>query len=152
MEDKKSKYNHSLKHRELTDKIIGVFYEVYNELGFGFLESVYENALVIALKAKGLKVEQQVPIPVWFRGQKVGDFIADLIIEGVILLELKAVKSIDEAHLAQLLNYLRATEIEVGLLLNFGNRPEFKRLAFENQRKRQQSDNKSLIENLLSTD
>ena len=136
----------------MTDKIIGVFYEVYNELGFGFLESVYENALVIAFKAKGLKVERQVPIPVWFRGQKVGDFIADLIIEGVVLLELKAVKSIDEAHLAQLLNYLRATEIEVGLLLNFGNRPEFKRLAFENQRKKQQADNKSLIENLLSTD
>lgn len=84
LEAGKSKYNDSLKYRELTDKIIGVFYEVYNELGFGFLESVYENALVIAFKAKGLKVEQQVPTPVWFRGQKVGDFIADLIIEGIV--------------------------------------------------------------------
>lgn len=141
--------NESLKHRELTDKIIGTFYEVYNELGFGFLESVYENVLLIALIAKGLKVEQQVPIPVWFRGQKVGDFFADLIVEDFVLLELKAVREIDEAHKAQLLNYLRATEIEVGLLLNFGHRPEFKRLAFDNQRKKQTA-NKSLMENLLS--
>jgi len=141
--------NESLKHCELTDKIIGTFYEVYNELGFGFLESVYENALLIALIAKGLKVEQQVPIPVWFRGRKVGDFFADLIVEDFVLLELKAVREIDEAHKAQLLNYLRATEIEVGLLLNFGHRPEFKRLAFDNQRKKQTA-NKFLMENLLS--
>jgi len=144
--------NDSLKYRELTDKIIGVFYEVYNELGFGFLESVYENSLALVLKARGLKVEQQIPIPVWFRGQKVGDFIADLIIENAVLLELKAVRTIEQAHLAQLLNYLRATEIEVGLLLNFGNRPEFKRLAFDNQRKKLQSSSRSLIENLLSKD
>ena len=142
----------SLKHRELTDKIIGTFYEVYNELGFGFLESVYEEAMLIALQAKGLKVEQQAPIPVWFRGIRVGNFVADLIVDEVVILELKAVKLLDEAHKAQLLNYLRATQIEIGLLLNFGQRPEFKRLAFNNERKAQRSNRESLIENLLSKD
>ena len=140
----------SLKHRDLTDKIIGTFYEIYNELGFGFLESVYENALLIALTEKGIKVGQQIPIPVWFRGKKIGDFVADLIIGDSVIIELKAVRTIQDAHKAQLLNYLRATEIEVGLLLNFGQRPEFKRLAFDNQRKKQQTNNKSLIANLLS--
>ncbi|MBA3693762.1 MAG: GxxExxY protein [Acidobacteria bacterium] len=140
----------SLKHRDLTDKIIGTFYEIYNELGFGFLESVYENALLIALTEKGIKVGQQIPIPVWFRGKKIGDFVADLIVGDSVIIELKAVRTIQDAHKAQLLNYLRATEIEVGLLLNFGQRPEFKRLAFDNQRKKQQTNNKSLIANLLS--
>ena len=140
----------SLKHRELTDLIIGTFYEVYNELGFGFLESVYEKALLIALRTKGFKVEKQVPIPVVFRGISIGNFEADLIVENIVILELKAVRLLDEVHKAQLLNYLRATEIEVGLLLNFGQRPEFKRLAFDNKRKRQQPDAKSLIANLLS--
>jgi GxxExxY protein len=139
----------SLKHRELTEKIIATFYEVYNELGFGFLESVYEEAMLIALSAKGLKANQQIPIPVWFRGKKIGNFEADLIVEDVVILELKAVRLLDEAHKAQLLNYLRATEIEVGLLLNFGQRPEFKRLAFDNQRKKQQPKNNTLIANLL---
>jgi len=140
----------SLKHRDLTDKIIGTFYEIYNELGFGFLESVYENALLIALTEKGIKVGQQIPIPVWFRGKKIGDFVADLIVGDSVIIELKAVRTIQDAHKAQLLNYLRATEIEVGLLLNFGQCPEFKRLAFDNQRKKQQTNNKSLIANLLS--
>ncbi|MBA4184606.1 MAG: GxxExxY protein [Acidobacteria bacterium] len=140
----------SLKHRDLTDKIIGTFYEIYNELGFGFLESVYENALLTALTEKGIKVGQQIPIPVWFRGKKIGDFVADLIVGDSVIIELKAVRTIQDAHKAQLLNYLRATEIEVGLLLNFGQRPEFKRLAFDNQRKKQQTNNKSLIANLLS--
>lgn len=144
------KMEDSLKHRDLTDKIIGTFYEVYNELGFGFLESVYEEAMIIALSAKGLKIKQQLPIPVWFRGKKIGNFEADLIIECAVILELKAVKSLDDAHKAQLLNYLRATEIEVGLLLNFGQHPEFKRLAFDNQRKKHQLNNKSLITNLLT--
>ena len=142
--------NETLKHKELTEVIIGTFYEVYNELGFGFLESVYENALVIALTEKGLKVEQQIPIPVWFRGQRVGDFVADLLVENTVILELKAVRAIDEAHKAQLLNYLRATEIEIGLLLNFGQSAEFKRLAFDNHRKKQTAAEKSIIENLLS--
>ena len=140
----------SLKHHELTEQIIGTFYEVYNELGFGFLESVYENSFVIALRAKGFKVQQQVSIPVWFRGQRVGDFVADLLVEDKVILELKAVRTFDESHKAQLLNYLRATEIEIGLLLNFGQSAEFKRMVFDNNRKRKSTDEKLLIENLFS--
>lgn len=124
-----------MKHEELTEKIIGVFYDVYNEPGHGFLESVYENAMVIELRGKGLRVEQQYQIPVWFRGNKVGSFCADLIVDGKIIIELKAVRSIDPSHEAQLLNYLRATEIEVGLLLNFGVKPEMKRRIYDNPRK-----------------
>src|SRR5215216_2032077 len=124
-----------LKHRELTEKIIKVFFEVYNELGHGFLESVYEKALSIALTGGGLSVQRQVPIPVWFRGQKVGDFSADILVNEVVLLELKAVRALDSSHRAQLLNYLRATNIEVGLLLNFGEKPEFKRVIFDNLKK-----------------
>ena len=139
-----------LKHRQLTELVIGTFYEVYNELGFGFLETVYEEAMVLALQEKGLRIQQQVPINVWFRGKQIGDFIADLIVENAVIIELKAVRAINEAHIAQLLNYIRATEIEVGLLLNFGQRPEFKRMAFDNQRKKQQHNSKSLINNLLS--
>ena len=126
-----------LKHEELTRKIIGVFYEVYNELGQGFLESVYEGAMEIALAEAGLKVERQVPVPVWFRGRQVGDFKADLLVEGLVILELKAVRAFDPSHEAQPLNYLRATQIEVGLLLNFGPKPEFKRFAYDNERKSQ---------------
>ena len=122
-------------HNELTDKIIGVFYDVYNELGHGFLESVYETAMVIALREKGINVERQVEIPVWFRSQKIGVFFADLMVENLVIIELKAVRSFDPSHEAQLLNYLRATEIEIGLLLNFGVRPEIKRKIFDNPRK-----------------
>ena len=122
-------------HKELTDKIIGVFYDVYNELGHGFLESVYETAMVIALREKGINVERQVEIPVWFRGQKIGVFFADLMVENLVIIELKAVRSFDPSHEAQLLNYLRATEIEIGLLLNFGVKPEIKRKIFDNPRK-----------------
>lgn len=124
-----------MKHEDLTEKIIGVFYEVYNELGHGFLESVYENAMCIALRSKGLHVESQFSIPVWFRGFQIGSFAADIVVEGIVVVELKAVRSIDPSHEAQLLNYLRATEIEVGLLLNFGVKPEIKRRIFDNPRK-----------------
>jgi len=127
-----------LKHRELTETIIGVFYEVYNELGHGFLESVYEKAFEIALTSKGLDVLRQIEIPVWFRKQKVGDFVADVLINKCVLLEHKAARTLDSAHEAQLLNYLRATEIEVGMLFNFGIKPEFRRLVFENSRKQVQ--------------
>jgi len=129
--------NHTagFKHVQLTEKIISIFYEVYNELGFGFLESVYENAMCIALKAAGLNVECQVPISVWFRGFEVGTFRADLLVEGIVLLELKAARALEPSNDAQLLNELRATEIEVGLLLNFGPKPEVRRLAFDNDRK-----------------
>lgn len=126
----------NLKHHELTEKVIGLFYDVYNELGHGFLESVYEHSLAISLSEAGLKVERQVPITVWFRRQQVGDFRADLLVENMVLLELKAARTIEEAHEKQLLNYLRATDIEVGLLLNFGVKPQFRRLAYENERKK----------------
>ncbi|MDX6385952.1 MAG: hypothetical protein QOK48_3525 [Blastocatellia bacterium] len=126
---------HGFKHKEVTEKIIRVFYDVYNELGHGFLESVYERSMEVALNSMGLKVFRQIEIPVCFRGQRVGVFIADMLIEGSILLELKAARCLEQSHQAQLLNYLRATEIEVGLLLNFGLKPEFKRLIFDNPRK-----------------
>ena len=125
-----------MKHWDLTEKIIGVFYEVYNEVGHGFLESVCEAAMEIGLTDAGLTVRRQVPIKVWFRGRQVGIFYADLWVEGVVMLELKSARAIDAAHEAQLLNYLRATTVEVGLLLNFGLRPEFKRLVFDNERKK----------------
>ncbi len=137
-----------LKHRELTEKVIGTFYEVYNELGHGFIESVYENSLAIALRENGHEVLQQVDIPVWFRGTKVGDFDADLLVDRKVILELKSARAVDPAHVAQLLNYLRATEIEVGLLLNFGPKPELKRLVFDNARK-QTSDQIGIIEALF---
>lgn len=109
-----------LKHAALTELITGVFFNVYNELGFGFLESVYRKALHMALVEKGLKVETEVAVPVFFRGVNVGDFRADLVVNGCILLELKTAEAIVVAHEAQLLNYLRATSLEVGLILNFG--------------------------------
>src|SRR5215472_12207261 len=123
------------KHTELTEQIIGAFYEVYNELGVGFLERVYEEAMALVLRSKGLDVQCQVQLPVWFRGTKIGTYEADLVVAGSVLVELKACKGLDSSHEAQLLNYLRATEIEVGLLLNFGPRPQVRRFAFENETK-----------------
>lgn len=125
----------SYKHSKLTDTVIGVFYEVYNELGFGFLESVYRNALQLALIEKGLAVEPEKPISVYFRGKKVGDFRADLIVNDLLLLELKTAEAIAIAHEAQLLNYLRSTTLELGLILNFGFKPQVRRLLFDNDRK-----------------
>lgn len=124
------------KYQVLSRRIIGVFFEVYNELGHGFLESVYERAFEVALVSKGLRVLRQIKVPVWFRGEKIGLFEADMLVENCVLLELKGVRCLDKAHEAQLLNYLRATDIEVGLLFNFGVKPEFKRMAFDNSRKR----------------
>lgn len=128
--------NQTCKHAELTKQIIGVFYDVYNELGFGFLESVYRNSFRLALQEKGLIVEDEVSTPVYFRGQKVGDFKADLIVSKIILLELKTAETLVPAHEAQILNYLRATSLEVGLLFNFGPKPQVRRLLFDNERKR----------------
>ncbi|MFZ0284515.1 MAG: GxxExxY protein [Terriglobales bacterium] len=125
----------TLKYAELTEKIIGVFFSVYNELGHGFLESVYEEAFEIALTEADIGVRRQVPIKVWFRGKSVGDFKADMLVDEKVLLELKAARAIDVAYERQLLNYLRATDLEIGLLLNFGVKPEFRRFAFENRRK-----------------
>ncbi|MBC8488833.1 MAG: GxxExxY protein [Bacteroidetes bacterium] len=120
----------SLKHKNITELIIKGFYEVYNELGSGFLESVYEKALEIVLKGYGLHVERQKDIRVKFRSIIVGEFRADMVINGLVILELKAVRTILPEHEAQMLNYLKATDMEVGLLLNFGQKPEFKRFIY----------------------
>ncbi|MFW0736083.1 GxxExxY protein [Flavobacterium sp. T12S277] len=124
-----------LLHQELTDVIIKTFYEVYNELGYGFLERVYQNSLYLELKNKGLKVEAEKKIIVYYKGTKVGEYYADLVVEDLIILELKAADSIAPAFENQILNYLRGTNCEVGLLLNFGTKPEFRRKIFENNRK-----------------
>ena len=123
------------KHSDLTDKILGAFFQVYKELGYGFSEKVYENALVLLLSEDDLKVEQQKPITVYYHGQVVGEYIADVLVNDLVLLELKSAKNIVEQHVAQLLNYLKSTEIEVGLLLNFGPQAEFKRKVYDNERK-----------------
>jgi len=120
---------------ELTGQIIGVFYHVYHELGFGFLESVYERAMIVGLRKLGLKVEQQVRVLVYYEGQVVGDFKADLLVEDRVTVELKASRTLDSSHEAQLINHLRATSIEVGLLLHFGPKPSFRRLILTNDQK-----------------
>lgn len=112
-----------LKHADITDKIIKSFYKVYNTLGYSFLEKVYENALVLELQQIGLQVSQQQSIKVYYNGKQVGDYFADIIVENLVIVELKAANVICDAHEAQLLNYLKATEIEVGLLFNFGPEP-----------------------------
>jgi GxxExxY protein len=126
---------HGLKHSEVTQRIIGVFFEVYNELGPGFLESVYVQALAIALMQAGLAVEREKPLLVRFRGEVVGKFRADLVVGDVVLVEAKACPKLNPLHEAQTLNYLRATSLEVGLLVNFGSRAQFRRLLFDNLRK-----------------
>jgi len=123
------------KHSELTGKILGVFFQVHKELGYGFSEKVYENALVILLTEIGLNVESQAHLRVYFHCQKVGKHIADLIVNDIVLLELKAAEKIVDDHPAQLLNYLKATNIEVGLVLNFGPTAEFRRKVYDNERK-----------------
>ncbi len=124
-----------LLHKDLTDIILKTFYEVYNELGYGFLEKVYQNSLLIELRNKGLNVIPQKKIKVFYKGDEVGDYFADLIVEDKVVLELKAVEYIVEEFENQLLNYLRGTDCEVGLLLNFGKKPEFRRKIYENKRK-----------------
>lgn len=124
-----------LLHKDLTDEIIKTFYDVYNELDYGFLEKVYQNALYLELKNRGFDVVPQKKLTVYFKGLAVGDYYADLIINDLIILELKACDYLVEEFEYQLLNYLRATDCEVGLLLNFGKKPEFKRKVFQNNRK-----------------
>jgi len=133
------------KYKETTDIIFRSFYETYNELRDGFLESVYENALYIVLTGYGLRVERQKDISVFFRGKVIGDFKADLIVNEKIIVELKAVRTLAPAHEAQLINYLKATNIEVGLLLNFGRKPEFKRFVFDNKRKNISDDQRKSV-------
>lgn len=124
-----------LLHKEISKPILKVFYDVYNQLGYGFLEKVYQNAMYFELKSQGYKVEAQKQIKVYFKNQLVGEFYADLLIEDAIIVELKACEHLVNSHIAQLMNYLKATQIEIGLVLNFGETPEFKRLVYTNNRK-----------------
>jgi len=124
-----------LLHKELTNKILSCFYTVYNTLGFGFLEKVYENAMMIELTKQGIRAEKQKPIKVYYSNNMVGEYFADIIVEDTIIIELKAAECLIEEHELQLINYLKATDKEIGLLLNFGKKPEFKRKIFTNDRK-----------------
>lgn len=125
-----------LQHKDITDKILHAFFKVvYADLGYGFLEKVYQNAMTIALRSMGLNVKNQEKITVYFQGQIVGEYFADLIVEDKVIVELKAASRLLIEHEAQLLNYLRATPYEVGLVLNFGPKPDFRRKVFANDRK-----------------
>ena len=126
---------HDLLHGQLTDRIIGVFFQVHRELGPGFVESVYSKAMEIALTDAGLRVEREVPILVYFRGKLVGSFRADMIVESLVLLELKVGEQLDPNCETQTLNYLRATRLELALILHFGSKPKFKRLILTNDQK-----------------
>lgn len=123
-------------HQELTDQVIKAFYKVYNTLGFGFLERVYQNALFIELRNLGLQCETQKQIKVNYEGYEVGIYYPDIIVNDLLILELKAAESVVEEHELQLINYLKATEIEIGLLLNFGKKPEIRRKIFTNDKKK----------------
>jgi GxxExxY protein len=117
-------------YQETTDRIIKAFYDVYNTLGYGFLEKVYENSMYIELSELGLKCKKQVPINVYFKNERVGEYFGDIIVDDKIIIELKAAETIVVEHELQLVNYLKATGIEVGLLLNFGKKPQFKRKIY----------------------
>lgn len=122
--------------KELIDEILTHFYQIHNDLGYGFLERVYQNALYYALADVGLKCEVEKSIQVYHNGRVVGDYRADLVVEDCIILELKACEELDSAHEAQLLNYLKATNIEVGYVLNFGKSAKFCRKVYSNKRKK----------------
>jgi GxxExxY protein len=123
------------KHADITGKVIGAFFKVYNTLGYGFNEKVYENALAIELRKAGLKVVKQQEIVVYYDGENVGDYRTDIVVDDVVIVELKAARELAEEHEAQLLNYLKATTLEVGLLLNFGVKAEHRRKVYDNDRK-----------------
>lgn len=129
MQIKKKMYKHS----DITDKIINCFFTVYNTLGFGFLERIYEKSLCIELQNAGLNVKPQYPISVFFKDELVGEYFADILVDNSVIIELKACEALNKSHENQLMNYLKATEIEVGLLLNFGKRPEIKRKIYTNR-------------------
>ena len=126
----------NLKHHELTGTIIEAFYKVFNTMGYGFLEKVYENCMAIELRKRGLKVVKQDHIMVYYEGEDVGEYYSDLLVEDKVIVELKAAETLIKKHEVQLINYLKATSVEVGLLLNFGENPKFKRKVFSNERKR----------------
>jgi len=123
------------KYKELTDRIIKIFYKVYGKLGYGFLERVYENAMMIELKKEGITANAQAPIKVFYEGEVVGEYYADIMVENKIIIELKASNNLAGENEAQLLNCLKASDIELGLLFNFGPKPEVRRKAFDNIRK-----------------
>ena len=125
-----------MKHEDITEKVIEVFYKVYNTLGYGFLEKVYENALKVEFRKSGVVFESQVPIRVFYGGEIVGDYVADFVIEGKVIVEVKAVREMSSVHENQLLNYLTCTDKEVGLLLNFGEKAEIKRKVYDNKLKK----------------
>lgn len=124
-----------LLHKNITDQILRSFYTVYNKLGFGFLEKVYENALLIELMNMNLFCEKQKPIKVFYKEKIVGEYFADILVENKVIVELKAAECLVPEHELQLINYLKATDMEIGLLLNFGRKPQFIRKAFSNHRK-----------------
>ncbi|BFG69781.1 GxxExxY protein [Sediminibacterium sp. KACHI17] len=126
----------NFKHTALTNKIIRCFYTVYNQLGFGFLEKVYEKSLLIELRKEGLSATRQTQLKVFYNQIEVGDYFADIIVENEVIIEVKTAEGLIEIHEAQLINYLKATNIEVGLLLNFGKTPQFKRKVFSNKYKK----------------
>ncbi|BCR05261.1 hypothetical protein DESUT3_23300 [Desulfuromonas versatilis] len=134
-DNRKSRRYCNYKHASLTDLVICCFYNVYNQLGYGFLEKVYQKALLLELQGKGLAADSEYPINVYYNGNSVGEYFVDLFVEGKLIVEIKAAKALSIDHEAQLLNYLKATKAEVGLLLNFGPKPEIKRKVFENRRK-----------------
>jgi GxxExxY protein len=136
-------------HEELTGQIIKAFYKVFNTLGYGFLEKIYHSALIIELEKLDLNVETKKKIRVFYEGTVIGEFEADLVIEEKVILEIKSRESLVEAHEAQLLNYLRATDIEIGLLLNFGREPKFKRKFYSNDKKQAIKMPEDFIKNIL---
>ena len=123
-------------HQELTKSIIGIYYNVYNELGFGFLEKVYHKALLIELKNNGYKIDSEKKVNVYYKNKIVGEYIPDIIINDSVIVELKCVEYLTDIHENQLLNYLKATDCEVGLILNFGKDPQFIRKIFTNDLKK----------------
>ena len=126
---------HDAKNRDLTEKIIKIFYKVYNNLGYGFLEKVYENAMMIEFKRIGIPVVSQSAIKVEYENEVIGEYFADILVDNKVIVEIKAAKGLAVENEAQLLNYLKATDIEVGLLLNFGPKPDLKRKVFDNIKK-----------------
>ncbi len=133
------------KYQELTEKIIGIFYKVYNKLGYGFSEKVYRNAVILEFKKVGITAVKRFPINVVYDGEMIGEYFADILIDNSVIVEIKATKTLLKEHEAQLLNYLKATNIEVSLPLNFGPKPEVKRKAFDNTRKQSQTKTKKDI-------
>ncbi len=127
--------NQDFKYKEITEKIIEIFYRVYNKLGYGFLEKVYENAMMKEFETADIPAVSQYAINVVYEGEIIGEYFADILVDNKVIVEIKASKSLAIENEAQLLNYLKATEIEVGLLLNYGPKPDLKRKVFDNTRK-----------------